>query len=184
MTDATTLATFMDGVITRPERTTNRYQIIRRLYLAYFDRAPDMSDLAYWEQALAGGTSIYSTSAFFAQSKEFTTTYGGLSNAGFVQLIYQNVLDRNAANDPGAAYWTNELDQGKRTRGNVMVGFSESAEGKAQRAGDVAVADLWAIMMDEHASDDLMAVYGRHILAGGTTGSLATMFLVLGQYNP
>ena len=60
-------------------------------------------------------------------STEFQTLYGGLDSAGFVQAMYQNVLDRPG--DPGGvAYWTGLLNSGQSDRAGVLVAFSESRE--------------------------------------------------------
>jgi len=49
-----------------------------------------------------------------------------------VELVYRNVLGRPG--DPsGVTYWTGQLDAGKKGRGQVMIGFSESAEYQRQR---------------------------------------------------
>lgn len=42
-------------------------------------------------------------------------------------MIYVNVMKR-PADGAGVAFWTRQLSEGKRTRGGVMVGFSESQE--------------------------------------------------------
>ena len=52
---------------------------------------------------------------------------GTLGGPKFVDLVYNNVLGRPP--DPGGrAFWVAELSSGRRERGAVMVGFSESPE--------------------------------------------------------
>ncbi len=97
-----------------------------RLYLAYFDRKPEAAGLDYWTTKLTA-SSLVSVSEFFAKSPEFRTKYGSLDNGGFVDLIYRNVLGRTP-DSGGRSYWKSQLDGGRKTRGVVMVGFSESAE--------------------------------------------------------
>lgn len=101
---------------------------ISRLYSAYFLRAPDASGYAYWSGEFAGGRrGLQGMSDFFATSDEFRNLYADLSNREFVQLVYQNVLDRQP--DPaGLDFWTSRLDEQAMTRGTVMINFSESAE--------------------------------------------------------
>jgi Tol biopolymer transport system component len=100
-----------------------------RLYWAFFLRAPDQAGLDFWTKRLAGGTSLAKVAKQFAASSEFQTKYGSKTNGQFVTLIYQNIFDRDP--DPaGLAFWTNRLDQKTKTRGDVMVNFSESSEGK------------------------------------------------------
>lgn len=99
---------------------------VYRLYLAYFLREPDQGGIEYWTQQRAGGVSLMVVSQAFAESAEFQNTYGALDNGQFVDLVYQNVLGRPA--EPGGrAYWIGQLGGGV-TRGEIMIGFSESAE--------------------------------------------------------
>lgn len=103
-----------------------RFQIAR-LYSAYFDRAPDDGGWAYWNQRSVEGMNLWRTSDFFADSIEFKQTYGAdLTNAEFLDLVYQNVLHRSP-DAGGIAYWIDRMEDGL-TRGQVMVFFSESPE--------------------------------------------------------
>ena len=74
----------------------------------------------------ANGKSLASIADFFAKSNEFQERYGSLDSAGFVELIYKNVLDRKP-DTAGRSHWIGVLDGG-RPRGAVMIGFSESPE--------------------------------------------------------
>jgi len=107
-----------------------------RLYWAYFERRPEQAGLEFWVQQRMGGRSLASIAQFFATSPEFQALYGNTSSSTFVTLVYQNVLDRDPEAD-GLAYWTNRLNQGLTTRGTMMIGFSESAEGRLLMRGEV-----------------------------------------------
>lgn len=99
---------------------------VYRLYLGYFGRTPDDAGLDYWTNVRADGYSLITVSDQFALSAEFQARYGAASDAGFVDLIYANVLQR--VPDPsGRAYWIQQLAQGV-TRGELMIGFTESPE--------------------------------------------------------
>lgn len=99
---------------------------MRRLYLAYFGREPDVAGLGYWSSVVGDGVRLEDVSDLFSGSREFTVTYGSLSDAEFVDLVYRNVLGRLPDGD-GNRYWVSRLRNGV-TRGELMVGFSESAE--------------------------------------------------------
>ena len=98
-----------------------------RLYAAYFLRNPDPSGLQFWIARLDAGSSLFTVSQFFSQSQEFRDRYGTLGDPEFVDLVFNNVLGRPAEPD-GRAFWIAELSSGRRDRGAVMVGFSESPE--------------------------------------------------------
>lgn len=100
---------------------------IKRLYSAYFERAPDNGGFLYWtDQWGTAARSLPHISDSFVQSPEFVRTYGGLSNEEFVDLVYQNVLGRSP-DAGGRAFWIRRLNEGL-TRGVMMLQFSESAE--------------------------------------------------------
>jgi hypothetical protein len=99
---------------------------VRRLYLAYFDREPDPTGAAYWESRRSSGMSVAAISAYFAQSGEFRARYGNVDDAGFVTLVYRNVLGREPDAN-GHDYWQQRLAEGM-SRGSLMAHFSESRE--------------------------------------------------------
>ena len=100
---------------------------VYRLYQATLGRAPDAGGFIGWFNGLAEGRlQLEQTAAAFVNSREFQSVYGSLTNAEFVELLYQNVLGRSA-DAGGLANWTARLDGGA-TRASVVLGFSESAE--------------------------------------------------------
>ncbi|MGI9599357.1 MAG: DUF4214 domain-containing protein [Acidimicrobiales bacterium] len=109
---------------------------VARLYLAYFLRKPDEAGYEYWVGVRQSGRSLAQISAEFVGSNEFRMRYGSLSNRQFVKLIYSNVLGRNP-DAGGLEHWAGSLDEGV-SRGDVMVGFSESSEFKNRTVADLA----------------------------------------------
>jgi hypothetical protein len=100
---------------------------VDRLYSAYFLREADGMGFAYWIGLRIDGVPLGAISDNFAASEEFRARYGRLDDEGFVHRVYANVLGR--APDPGgAAHWTDLLERGVITRGQLMVGFSQSTE--------------------------------------------------------
>ena len=73
----------------------------------------------------------------FAESAEFVSRYGSLSNDSFVNLVYQNVLGRQP-DAAGKAHWLGQLNAGL-SRGNLMIGFSESFENKILTTNSVPI---------------------------------------------
>jgi hypothetical protein len=142
---------------------------VTRLYTAYYLRAPDRDGLDYWIAQRLGGRSMVSISAFFARSGEFTTLYGRLTDRQFVELIYQNILGRPGEPD-GVTYWTGEISSRRRNRGQVMLGFSESAEYRADQASEVTVAVLHLLWLDreptaQERADGVAALDGGQSVA-------------------
>lgn len=106
-----------------------------RLYQAAFDRVPDVGGLGYQMDALDDGLSLSQVSGNFIRSPEFQSTYGTLNNSQFVTQLYLNVLDR-APESAGLSYHVARLNSGV-SRADVLVGFSESPENKANVIGQI-----------------------------------------------
>lgn len=99
-----------------------------RMYRAAFERAPDALGLANFINALDLGVAANTIATEFVNSTEFQQRYGvNLSNSDFVERLYENALNRHS--DPvGKANWVAALDMGVQTRGDLLIGFSESDE--------------------------------------------------------
>jgi Domain of unknown function (DUF4214) len=94
----------------------------------------DAAALLAWKGYVDNGTSLSAVADGFAFSAEFKSTYGNLSNEGFVDLLYHNVLHR-AGDAAGLAGWTAALASGQMDRGDVLLGFSESLEHQVNTMG-------------------------------------------------
>lgn len=116
-----------------------------RLYEAAFGRDPDEAGLRFHADALAEGRSPTALAGDFAASPEFEERYGDdPSDAFFTELLYANALGR-AADADGLAFWTEALSEGRLTRPEMLLAFSESPENVARTAPDLMVG----ILLDE-----------------------------------
>ena len=161
---------------------SGRLPPVVRLYQAYFKRPPDLAGLLYWSDRYASGTSIYEISDAFAASAEFQAQYGSKSNAEFMQLLFFNVFDRQP--DPaGYTFWLGELDANRRSRGNVMVQFSESPEFQQKSAAKVAISLIYAGML-QRAPDPAGFNYWVGVLgAGGNAFTMIDSFFNSLEYK-
>jgi hypothetical protein len=146
---------------------------VARLYWAFFLRIPDSGGLQYWLDQFRRGTPLADIAQFFATSGEFQARYAVLDDAAFVDLVYRNVLEREA--DPGGrTFWTNELTSGARSRGQLMLQFSESREYVARMAEPVYVTTAYIGMLDRAPDPGGLASWldqGRSALVRGIFGS-------------
>ncbi|SEJ48001.1 Hemolysin-type calcium-binding repeat-containing protein [Azotobacter beijerinckii] len=97
-----------------------------RLYDALFDRDADAGGAQYWLDQVDNGTSLTDIANGFLSSAEFQDTNGSLDNAAFVDLLYQNALDR-PADEAGKEFWVSALDSGA-TQAEVVIGIVGSDE--------------------------------------------------------
>ena len=148
-----------------------------RLYRAFLGRTPDAGGLKFWlGRRRSGSWNLTRIADSFATSNEFKTKYGSLTNRQFVTRIYTDVLGRTA-DQAGVDYWTKKLDTKARTRGGVMVGFSESSEYKRKQADntDAAVASIFLLGRAPTAAE--LAAWIARVQGGATRALLATELL-------
>ncbi len=117
-----------------------------RLYFAAFNRIPDYPGLTNWVNAYRAGMPLAAIAQAFATSPEFLQTYGNLNNTQYVTLLYNNVLGR-APDAGGLAAWVGALNSNTLTRGQVLLGFSESAEYLATSSNKVFVVMMYVGML-------------------------------------
>jgi len=148
-----------------------------RLYQAAFARQPDVPGLSFWIGQMDNGAALEVVAAAFIGSAEFTGLYGtNPGNEQFVTLLYQNVLSR-LPDAGGLAFWVDKLDAGAMTRSEVLIGFSESVENKANTLpavqNGIAYTPLLATptagsdnLIGTVAGDDISGLAGRDLLIG------------------
>ena len=95
---------------------------LANLYVALFNRAPDVTGFQFWTKALAAGDSLFSITGKFLNTPEAKAVYTPTQTAGeFVSTLYQTVFGR-APDADGLAFWTKMLND---------AGGVGSTEGKA-----------------------------------------------------
>ncbi|HXP09981.1 MAG TPA: DUF4214 domain-containing protein, partial [Acidobacteriaceae bacterium] len=126
---------------------TGNAEDVARLYGAALNRAPDLAGLEAWTEALdEANVPLSQVATDFTTSPEFISHYGSLSNAHFINQLYENVLGRSADAE-GALFWNSVLASGS-SRGTVLIGFAESEEYKAATsatAGDNDTAEAYRL---------------------------------------
>jgi hypothetical protein len=99
-----------------------------RLYGGAFARTPDEGGFRFWASTLDKNVSLRDVATQFIGSGEFIGRYGAsLSNAAFVDALYQNVLSRGG-DAGGVAYWNKMLNDKLQDRSDVLVQFTQLPE--------------------------------------------------------
>lgn len=155
---------------------------VNRLYAAYFQRVPDAAGSRYWVDRLRAGAGLGAVSSSFAGSAEFIGTYGTLSDRDFVNLVYRNVLGRNA-DRAGLDYWVGQLATRRLDRGGVMIGFSESAEYKAATWAWNDVVQVYLGMLRRAPDAQALDYWGGRLLNGMPLTEFATSVLASAEYR-
>lgn len=139
------------------------------LYVAYFDRAPDSVGLLFWANLVEKGMKISDVAKlFFAQEEARTKLPDNLSSAEFVDLAYNNLLDRDAETD-GLDFWVSALESGGVSRANFMLELIEGARANSSAGDDVrTIVDKTNIglsfsvingLTDAEQAEEIMSVY-------------------------
>lgn len=134
---------------------------VMRLYMAYFLRMPDTAGLEHWLTTARAGVPLATISQAFSESPEFIDRYGQLTNGGFVDQVYENVLGR-APDAGGRAFWVDRLNSGT-SWGEMMIGFSESEE---------FVSDSAAALYDFDVNGPVARLYQAYFLRSPDSGGL------------
>ena len=152
-----------------------------RLYFAYFLRIPDYSGLTFWMSYFRAGHSLIEISNAFAGSQEFVDRYGALANDQFVDLVYQNVLNR-APDAGGRAYWLGQLSGGM-SRGEMMTGLSESAEFQRNILAETYVTMMYVGMLRRAPDSNGFSFWVNYLESGNSGQALINGFLVTPEYR-
>ncbi|MCU1372039.1 MAG: hypothetical protein JWO77_3233 [Ilumatobacteraceae bacterium] len=147
-----------------------------RLYRATFLRIPDRSGLDYWIAKKRKGAKLTAIAESFARSSEFTRRYGSLTDRKYVERLYLNVLGR-AGDAGGIEYWTGKLTRKVSTRGQVLVGMSESNEYKRTQASEVDVAVLYVALLRRAPTSSEFTAAVADLDGGGSAAELARSLL-------
>ena len=174
----TTPGDLLTALRTNADATGNVDPVVR-LYRAYFLRDPEVGGFDYWLGQRRAGRSLAWVSSSFASSPEFRARYGTLTNQQFVALVYQNILGR-PGEPSGVAYWTGELDAGRKNRGGVMLGFSESPEYKTRLRFRVHTLVLFLTLLDGLPPVEEINSHERTMASNPTTGVADLAHLIIG----
>jgi hypothetical protein len=124
---------------------------LERLYHGALGRPSDGDGRMNYMQHLDNGMSLAEIGLAMLNSPEFNGWVaqrtggqlpGQLTNAEFVEILYQRVLGR-PSDAEGHAFWTYGLDIGAHTREDLLVSFTQSPEARVLFAEETEV--LWAL---------------------------------------
>jgi hypothetical protein len=131
---------------------------VDRLYLAFFQRYPDAEGWNYWISTKGQGHDLEKIAEWFAESAEFQRRYEGLAFSDFLEKLYVEVLGRGSDTE-GMAYWLDELEAGRVTRGTIVVYFTESEELRRVAQSRTELTILHRALGLERPTDDELAAW-------------------------
>lgn len=161
---------------------TAEQAFVFRAYNAVLDRAPDPSGFNFFSTALEQGT-ITETGVLelLVNSAEFQSTFGAPTDDEFVELLYENALERSS--DPsGFAFFTGQLEGGASraaivetiisgnesiaTTAPLLAGFSSAVvNGTIERD----VFDIFQVALGRQSDAGGIGFFAENILNGNLT---------------
>jgi hypothetical protein len=163
--------------------SNEQFEALIELYIAYYNRAPDATGLAFWSNAYADGMSIEEIAGMFNEQDETRAVYReDVSNLHFVAEVYENVLGR-APDLEGLTFWKNTLNSGEVGRDAFIMELLQGVEATApdgtpqafidrQRADQQYLdlkTDLGALFAVHHGMSDIDAASQVMALFDGST---------------
>jgi len=170
----------VEFMVSQPEFGESVAPLVR-LYTAHFRRSPDFGGLQFWAGQFRNGMPLTRISGEFARSAEFQATYGSLTDEEFVDLVYNNVFDRNA-DAGGKTFWLGQLSDGL-SRGAMMAQFSESPEYVAQTNGTVRATMLYLGMLRRSPEPNGLVFWADYIENGPGYAPAVANFLYSEEYG-
>jgi len=158
---------------------------VARLYVAAFGRNADSAGLIQQYAGLRIGLSLAQLGDGFVASAEFTSRYGTLSDADYVNALYQNVLGR-AGDASGVAFYNGALARGA-SRGTILAAFADSDEERARlnsnpnvsyaAAAEAQVARMYDAAFGRDADPTGFDTFTQAVINGTSLQTVALSFL-------
>ncbi len=172
------------GVAALTDQELGEHQVAR-LYVAAFGRNADSAGLIQQYAGLRSGLSLAQLGDGLAGSAEFANRYGALSNADYVNALYQNVLGR-PGDASGVAFYNGALARGA-SRGTILAAFADSGEERGRlngnpnvtyaAAAEAQVARMYDAALGRDADPTSFNTFTQAVINGTSLQTVALSFL-------
>nr|WP_299240467.1 DUF4214 domain-containing protein [uncultured Halomonas sp.] len=100
---------------------------VQEMYVAYYGRPADIAGQRFWaEMADAQGQGAIINA--FGDSQEYRDTFNGLDNRELVNVLYQQLFDRDG-DKGGLDYYAGVLDRGEKSLAEIALTIKNAAAG-------------------------------------------------------
>ena len=106
--------------------------VVTDLYQHILGRDPETAGLAYWVERIQHGDRVASVAVSIYGAPEYYAGAGGGTDGGFVDALYESILDR-AAESSGREYWVGRLEGRQVAVGPGPFACSCRAEARGRR---------------------------------------------------
>lgn len=129
-------STDLNNFIGATQIPTDDLTFLTKMYIAYFNRAPDSEGLLYWGSRLNDRMRLDNIAeSFFDQPETIAQYQNTASTLDFVKAVYNNLLGRDP--EPfGWNYWALELENGRVSKSTFILAIIYGAEAPTGSAND------------------------------------------------
>ncbi len=177
------------GIAALTDQELGEHQVAR-LYVAAFGRNADSAGLIQQYAGLRAGETLAQLADGIVGSAEFANRYGTLSNAAYVDALYQNVLGR-AGDASGVAFYNGALTRGA-SRGAIVAAFADSDEERGRLNGnpnvtyaataEAQIARIYDTAFGRDADPAGFDSFTQAIVNGATLRQVALSFLASPEF--
>jgi len=164
---------------------------VARLYVAAFGRNADSAGLVLQYAGLRAGETLAQIGDGIVGSAEFINRYGALSNADYVNALYQNVLGR-PGDASGVAFYNGALARGA-SRGAILAAFADSDEERGRLNGnpnvnyaataEAQVARMYDTAFGRDADPSGFNTFTQAVINGTSLQTVALSFLASPEFS-
>jgi hypothetical protein len=148
---------------------------VTNLYTRYLRRDPDPGGLALFTAFLANGGTVEQVAEMLTASPEYFENAGGGTNAGFLDALYSDALDRSV--DPfGQAVFDQAMDQGVSRAAIVTAVFTSSEFEQG------LVDGLYETYLHRPADDAGLSAFAAYLSQGGREENVIAALVGSAEY--
>jgi uncharacterized secreted protein with C-terminal beta-propeller domain len=148
--------------------------VIGGLYQHLLGRGTDTGGQQFWLGYLAAGHSANDLRAQLLGSQEYLTSHGG-TTTGFLQAVYQEVLQRTA-DAGGLSFWSSQLRAGM-SRAALAQALLHSQEG-----AQLTVANDYSVYLHRAADTGGLNYFAAAIMSGVRPEDIAIQLIASNEY--
>ncbi len=134
----------------------------QQLYVSYYGRPADPAGLTFWTAEFTNSDNVDAALEAFGTSAEYTALANGLSNEALVNLLYNQMFNRDGDTE-GVAFYVGELASGDSTLASIALDIANGALGAdvTTLANKVTVANTFTTDVEAdsapYTDDDIAA---------------------------
>jgi hypothetical protein len=155
---------------------------VARLALAGLRTPPEFVDLASWTAASKAGTSLADLAEEVTAKAGFTSHYGAMTDAAYVDAVYRDIVGR-APSTSARSLWMSRLGARSHTRGQLLVALVGTADATRRFQARVNVLMTYAGLLQRKPDPSGWTYWVGRVQGGTSVGRLVAQFFTSSEYR-